>query len=88
MRALSLAPIFGPAICVALFTCSTGNDPEYRQISLSTLRDKIAGGWAGQMIGVSFGHPTEFRYRESVIPENKPPEWNPDMVANSICTST
>ena len=25
------------------------------------LEDMTAGGWAGQMIGVSFGAPTEFR---------------------------
>jgi hypothetical protein len=33
-----------------------------REISLSDLRDKIEGGWAGQMIGVSYGAPTECRH--------------------------
>lgn len=56
----------------------------YRAISLPQLRDKIAGGWAGQMIGVSYGAPTEFRYRERVIPEADLPEWDPGAVAESI----
>jgi hypothetical protein len=54
-----------------------------RTISRADLRDKIEGGWAGQMIGVSFGAPTEFRYREKIIEDNLP-EWKPDRVTNSI----
>ncbi len=30
-------------------------------ISPEVLKDKIAGGWAGKMIGVTYGAPTEFR---------------------------
>ena len=80
LQSLSLAL----AICIALCTCAAGPEPEYEQISLSTLRDKIAGGWAGQMIGVSYGEPTEFRYREAIIPEDKLPEWDPNAVASAI----
>ena len=40
----------------------------YGKISLTALEDKIQGGWAGQMIGVSFGFPTEFEYREQIMP--------------------
>jgi hypothetical protein len=52
-------------------------------ISLEELRDKIEGGWAGQMIGVSFGAPTEFRYREQII-EGALPEWKPERISNSL----
>lgn len=58
--------------------------PRTREISLAALRDKIEGGWAGQMIGVSYGAPTEFRYRERVIPEGELPEWSPEKVNNSL----
>lgn len=58
--------------------------PRERKLSLETLRDKIRGGWAGQMIGVSYGAPTEFRWREQIIPEDKLPVWKPEMVSNSI----
>jgi hypothetical protein len=32
-----------------------------QHISNKELRDKIAGGWAGKMIGVTYGAPVEFR---------------------------
>jgi hypothetical protein len=54
-----------------------------RRISLADLRDKIEGGWAGQMIGVSFGAPTEFRYRGKII-EDGLPKWTADRVSNAI----
>ncbi len=53
-------------------------------LELAELEDKIRGGWAGQMIGVSFGAPTEFRSLGRVIPEDELPEWTPDRVLNSI----
>ena len=54
-----------------------------KTISLVDLRDKIEGGWAGQMIGVSFGAPTEFRYREKII-DGDLPEWRPERITNSL----
>lgn len=64
----------------ALAVCQSG---AYREISLADLRDKIEGGWAGQMIGVSFGAPTEFRYNAR-INEDELPKWTPDRVSNSL----
>ncbi len=69
---------------VALAGCAGGTDSGERRISLSELEDKIAGGWAGQMIGVSYGAPTEFRHRERIIPEDELPQWEPDMIAGAI----
>ena len=56
--------------------------PTSRRISLAALEDKIRGGWAGQMIGVSFGSPTEFRSNGKMIEGRLP--WTPDRVSNSI----
>lgn len=58
-------------------------DAGFRKISLENLRDKIEGGWAGQMIGVSFGAPTEFRSNAAIL-EGALPKWTPDRVNNSI----
>jgi hypothetical protein len=55
-----------------------------RTLTLEELRDRIRGGWAGQMIGVSYGAPTEFRWREQIIPEDRLPQWKPEMVANAL----
>lgn len=39
------------------------------------LQDKIKGGWAGQVIGVTFGGPTEFRYNGTLIQDYEPIPW-------------
>lgn len=57
--------------------------PDEQEISLSSLRDKIEGGWAGQIIGVSYGAPTEFR-SNGKINESELPPWTPDRLSNAI----
>ncbi|HEY2933018.1 MAG TPA: ADP-ribosylglycohydrolase family protein [Acidobacteriota bacterium] len=57
--------------------------PRTRRISLQELEDKIRGGWAGQMIGVSFGAPTEFKSNGRII-EGPLPPWTRESVKNSI----
>jgi hypothetical protein len=54
-----------------------------KEISRKALRDKIEGAWAGQMIGVSYGAPTEFKWLGRII-EEPLPEWKPERVSNSL----
>jgi len=54
-----------------------------RQMSLAELRDRIQGGWAGQMIGVAYGAPTEFRTLAK-INEDPLPAWKPDRISNAL----
>ncbi len=58
-----------------------GAAEEFR-IPKDKLKDKIKGGWAGQVIGCSFGGPTEFRYRSTFIPDYQPLEWNDDVISS------
>lgn len=44
-------------------------------MSKATLQDKIKGGWAGQVIGVTFGGPTEFRFQGTMINAYQPIKW-------------
>ena len=53
-----------------------------RRLSRTALEDKIRGGWAGQMIGVSFGAPTEFHSNGKII--EGPIRWQPEDVSNAI----
>ena len=53
-----------------------------RRISIPALEDKIRGGWAGQMIGVSYGAPTEFRSNGRINEGNI--TWSPERVSNAI----
>ncbi len=71
-------------LLLVLALATPAENDRYREISVEKLRDKIAGGWAGQMIGVSYGAPTEFRYLGRIIPEEEIPKWTPDRVKNAL----
>lgn len=53
-----------------------------RHLSRAALLDKIRGGWAGQMIGVSYGAPTEFRSNGKINESEL--KWEPGMLDNAI----
>ncbi len=55
---------------------------EFRSIRPEVLRDKIAGGWAGKMIGVTYGAPTEFRAQGRIYADSI--KWKPSDVRGSI----
>jgi hypothetical protein len=42
--------------------------------------DKMKAGWIGQMAGVGWGGPTEFRWRGEIIPPDGMPKWKPTMI--------
>lgn len=75
------------ALVISLSSCSTKSDPhtshaypESFTISKEDLMDKIKGGWAGQVIGCTYGGPTEFQYNGTMIQEYIPIEWNEDLM--------
>src|SRR5262249_19086795 len=45
------------------------------KLSRETLKDKIKGGWAGQVIGVTFGAPVEFGFQGTMINDYQPLTW-------------
>ena len=69
---------------VALGPTGSGAQPPAgsRTLSRAVLEDKVRGGWAGQMIGVSFGAPTEFTSNGARI--DTPLPWRPEAVANAV----
>lgn len=52
-----------------------------QSISSEDLKDKIAGGWAGKMIGVTYGGPTEYSFRKAI--NDAPIKWTPADLAGS-----
>ncbi len=83
MRTVSAAGASLLAV-VALAACGPSLGPGEAAIGLDDLRDRIAGGWAGQMVGVAYGYPTEFVYNQRIVPEEEMPEWTPDMVEAAL----
>src|SRR5690349_2464414 len=68
------------AIVLLTATCAVA---QMKEIPRAALRDKIEGGWAGQLMGVSFGAPTEFRSNVK-INSGELPKWTPDRISNSL----
>lgn len=44
-------------------------------LTKTALQNKIKGGWAGQVIGCTFGGPTEFRFTGTMINDYQPIPW-------------
>ena len=78
----NLLTILSFCIVNALLISCNNTPGTFRAIRPEVLKDKIAGGWAGKMIGVTYGAPTEFR-AQGVIYED-PIKWAPSDVNKSL----
>ncbi|MEE9571630.1 MAG: ADP-ribosylglycohydrolase family protein, partial [Candidatus Neomarinimicrobiota bacterium] len=79
MVQIAIILIFSIIPCSLLAQSTDGVSAE-RRILVSEYRDKMMAGWIGQMAGVGWGAPTEFQFVGKIIPEDKVPEWKPEMV--------
>ena len=66
-------------LVVAGISCSDQSPKTERHADASTftirqseLQDKIRGGWAGQVIGCTYGGPTEFQWNGTLIDDYVP----------------
>ena len=57
---------------------------ECLRLPLKEYRDKMKGGWIGKIAGVSWGAPTEFKWRDQVIPADKMPLWKSEMINHAF----
>jgi hypothetical protein len=69
------------ALILILVSCKN-NQEGFRTIKPEVLRDKIAGGWAGKMIGVTYGAPTEFRALSKIYTDSI--KWKPSDIKGSM----
>jgi len=61
-------------------TKQTSTLPGEATLSVDQLKDKIKGGWAGQTIGCTFGGPTEFKFKGTMIQEYQNIIWYDDYI--------
>ena len=59
-------------------------DAPPRRLPVKEYRDKMKAGWIGQIAGVSWGAPTEFKWRDQIIPADKMPKWKPAMINDAF----
>jgi len=62
-------------------SCKNSTD-DFRTIKPEVLKDKIAGGWAGKMIGVTYGAPTEFRAQSRIYDDSI--KWKTSDIKGSL----
>jgi hypothetical protein len=53
-------------------------------LSKKVLQDKIKGGWAGQVIGCTFGGPTEFRFPGTMINDYQKIPWYDGYIKHTM----
>lgn len=75
--------------CVVLFAPPVSNaqssdGAQFRRLPIATYRQKMKAGWLGQMIGVAFTSPTEFRYLSTIMPEEDVPKLHPGLINESF----
>jgi hypothetical protein len=67
-------------VSLILLPLSSLSAEEFRKLPVDTYVDKMKAGWIGQMAGVGWGGPTEFKWRGEIIPEDKMPKWEPELI--------
>jgi len=55
-----------------------------RRLPVKQYRDKMMAGWLGQMVGVSYGAPTEFRALGQILPEGWVPVFTGGLANQSF----
>ena len=68
------------SLCLVFIAGCEEDAPQFRRITVKNYVDKMKAGWVGQMAGVGWGGPTEFKYKSVIIPSDKMPEWRPEMI--------
>ncbi len=58
--------------------------PEKVTMSKEVLFDKIKGGWAGQTIGCTYGGPTEFKFKGTMIQDYQQMVWYDDYILETF----
>jgi hypothetical protein len=80
MRKLQIS-ILAVLLVLAFSACKT-QKADVQTINPKMLKDKIAGGWAGKMIGVTYGAPTEFRAQGKTFDDSI--KWTPKDIRCSM----
>jgi hypothetical protein len=73
--------LIAAALILNLVSCKNSSQ-EFRTLKPDILKDKIAGGWAGKMIGVTYGAPTEFRAQGKIFSDSI--NWKPSDIKGSM----
>jgi hypothetical protein len=68
-------------LVLVIVSCKNSSEG-FRTIKHEVLKDKIAGSWAGKIIGVTYSAPTEFRAQGKIFSD--PITWKPSDIKGSL----
>jgi hypothetical protein len=71
-------------VTMGLAAAAAAQDGKPRRLTVQEYRDKMKGGWIGQIAGVCWGAPTEFKFCDKIMPENAMPKWQPRMINDAF----
>src|SRR5690606_21045683 len=71
-------------VLTTAFLFAQENLPSQVKFKPDVLKDKLKGGWAGQVIGVTFGGPTEFRYNGTYIQDYAVIPWKDGYIKETM----
>lgn len=72
-----------PAVTLLTIVVLGGCAAPLRSIPRATFDDRLEGAWIGQMVGVAYGAPYEFRSL-SKIDDGEIRAWQPEFISNAI----
>lgn len=83
MKAIRFHFLFIISLATAiLVSCGRETISDSVTMDKDVLMDKIKGGWAGQAIGCTYGGPTEFKFRGTMIQNYVPVRWGDGRMKN------
>ena len=56
----------------------------WRRLPVDGYRDRMKAGWVGQIAGVAWGAPTEFKFCDKIVPESAVPQLAPGLINNAF----
>jgi hypothetical protein len=79
MNCKSFFLLFSLLLLLLLSACRLNTTPVQR-IPECVYEDRMRAAWIGQMVGVGWAAVTEYKWIGEIIPEEKVPKWEADMV--------
>ncbi len=80
MRMFTRWMLVAAGLAVLLAAAGAEGADKVRRLPVEEYVSRMKAGWIGQMAGVGWGGPTEFRKRGEIIPENEMPRWKSEMI--------
>jgi len=81
---MKLCVLFCGMVLAVGAACDRVGAEDVLRLPVRQYRDQMKAGWIGQIAGVSWGAPTEFKWSDQIIPESQMPRWRAEMINHAF----